>query len=255
MLKILILFAALFFFTSVTAQLSPAEEDTALYNKYDEEEYTPGLTENPIPDTVITYRNIFISPDTIQVLKKDKGHAWIKNIDSLLQDAQKNVQNSSDRKSGPSFMDGILNSDFLKTLLWLLAFSFVGFIIYRLFLSKGLFKSSTTRPVKVIEEENEDISAANYEGMVQQAYASGDYKMAIRFLFLQTLQRLNAREFIVFSADKTNSMYVNELPVTKRNEFASLALYFEYIRYGNAALTKETFDSIAIRYNTFINNI
>lgn len=253
--KLLIIFAALFFFAPVMAQLSPAEEDTALYDENDEEENIASLNNNLIPDTVITFRNILISSDTIQALRKEKGHAWIKNIDSLLRGAQKNVQNSPRKRSGPSFMDGLLNSDFMKTVLWLLAFSFVGFIIYSLFLNKGFFKTSTTRAVKIIEEESEDISAANYEELSQKAYETADYKMAVRYLFLQTLQRLNARDFIVFSADKTNSMYVNELPVAKRNEFASLALYFEYIRYGNVSLTKETFDSIAIKYNAFINKI
>lgn len=253
--KILIIFAALFFYFPVKAQLSPVEEDTAVYNEYDREENTASSPDNNvIPDTAISFRNMEISEDTIAALRKEKGHAWIKNIDSLLRDAQ-NIRNSARTNTGPSFLEGLFGSSFLKTLLWVLAFCFVGFIIYNLFLSKGFFKTTTTQFIKDNHAEGEDILADDYEPLFRKAYAAGNYKSAMRYLFLQTLQRLNARELIVFSADKTNSMYVNELSVAKRNEFASLALYFEYIRYGNIELSKETFDNIAIKFNAFINKI
>ncbi len=254
--KILIIFTALVFCIPAQAQQITPQDDTAVYNDYDNDENTASFPENDfIPDTTISFRKMEISEDTIASLRNEKGHAWIKNIDSLLHDAQNNIQISVRTNTGRSFLDGLFGSSFLKILLWVLAISFVGYIIYNLFLSKGFFKIATTQPVKAKQDKGEDIFADDYEHMYGKVYAAGNYKSAIRYLFLQTLQRLNKKELIVFSADKTNSMYVNELPAVKRDEFASLALYFEHVRYGNVSLTKETFDSIAIKFNAFINKI
>jgi Domain of unknown function (DUF4129) len=80
-------------------------------------------------------------------------------------------------------------------------------------------------------------------------------RLAMRYLFLKTLQKLNERELINFAADKTNSQYAREIPAAKRNEFANLALYYEYIWYGNVGVQKETFDGIKTKFDTFLNKI
>jgi Domain of unknown function (DUF4129) len=96
---------------------------------------------------------------------------------------------------------------------------------------------------------------SNFENLQSKAYDAGDMRMAMRYLFLKTLQKLNDRELIRFAVDKTNTAYARELPQAKRNEFASLALYYEYIWYGNIAVQKETFDGIENKFNEFLNRI
>ena len=180
-------------------------------------------------------------------------------MDSFLIDKKKQADKQTKitvrENKGSSFLDGIFNSGILQTLLWMAAISLLLFIIYKLFLSNAIF-SKRLKKVKIEVEQEEDVTLTNYyDALLRKAYNAGELRIAMRFLFLKTLQKLNDRELIRYSVDKTNSNYVKELPPAKRNLFASLALYYEYIWYGNAPVTKDTFDAIEIKFNDFLNRL
>ena len=236
-------------------------EDNVITTK----DYTSTFAEDVIQDTTVHFRDLKISPDSLKNLKENKRYAWINNIDSLLRDKQYKEDNEAQNamRKGRNLSDGLsgferfLNSGFLQLLLWLIGGSVVIFIIYRLFLSKGLFGTSGKRAKKVeeVQEEVDNNMESDFESLQCKAYAAGDLRVAMRYLFLKTLQKLNDRELIRFAADKTNSAYARELPQAKRNEFSSLALYYEYIWYGNIAVQKQTFDGIENKFNEFLKRI
>jgi hypothetical protein len=237
------------------------EDNTELETK----DYNSTFAEDVLGDTTVYFRDLMISPDSLKNWKLHKKYAWISNIDSLLRDKQRkeDEQFEDTMRKGRNLSDGLsgferfLNSGFLQILLWLIAGSVVAFIIYRLFLSKGLF-GTAGKKAKVVIQEQEDVDnnmESDFESLQRKAYAAGDLRVAMRYLFLKTLQKLNDRELIRFAADKTNSAYAKELPQAKRNEFASLALYYEYIWYGNIAVQKETFDGIENKFNEFLKRI
>jgi hypothetical protein len=228
-------------------------------------DYNSTFAEDVLGDTTVYFRDLIISTDSLKSWKENKKYAWINNIDSLLRDKQQKEDEQSEdtMRKGRNLNDGLsgferfLNSGFLKLLLWLIAGSVVAFIIYRLFLSKGLFGTAGKKAKKVVEEQEEidNNMESDFEKMQRKAYTAGDLRVAMRYLFLKTLQKLNDKDLIRFAADKTNSAYARELPQAKRNEFASLALYYEYIWYGNIAVQKETFDGIENKFNEFLKRI
>jgi hypothetical protein len=228
-------------------------------------DYTSTFAEDVIQDTTVNFRDLIISPDSLKSWKENKRYAWINNIDSLLRDKQQkedeqdenNMRKGRDLSDGLSGFERFLNSGFLQLLLWVIGGSVVAFIIYRLFLSKGIFGTGGKKAKKVVEEAEEidNNMESDFENLQRRAYAAGDLRVAMRYMFLKTLQKLNDKDLIRFGADKTNSAYARELPQAKRNEFASLALYYEYIWYGNIAVHKETFDGIENKFNEFLKRI
>ncbi len=236
-------------------------EDNVITTK----DYTSTFAEDVIQDTTVNFRELIINPDSLHSWKENKKYAWINNIDSLLRDkqqkeddeAQKAMRKGRDLNNGLSGFERFLNSGFLQLLLWFIGGSVVAFIIYRLFLSKGLFGTSGKKAKNVLEEQAEidNNMESDFESLQRKAYAAGDLRVAMRYLFLKTLQKLNDKELIRFAADKTNSAYARELPQAKRNEFSSLALYYEYIWYGNIAVQKQTFDGIENKFNEFLKRI
>ncbi|HSN62074.1 MAG TPA: hypothetical protein VLR49_14140, partial [Ferruginibacter sp.] len=192
---------------------------------------------------------------TVNYWKNKKEFRYVKNLDSLLKDLQKKQEASKENKvrmPNPSFLDSIFNAPFLKLILWTMAAIFVGVILYQLFKNKGFFK----RVDRVgVEEEvvvpDEDILEQNFDKLLQQAYTQGDYRLAIRYQFLKTLQRLRDKDRIEFSVDKTNSRYVHEVPEHWRNDFAKLILNYEYVWYGNFALTAAQYDLLQKKYTSF----
>ncbi len=226
----------------------------------DEEEINSGFAKDVKGDTLIYFNGYEISKDSVNKWKNKNEYKWIKNLDSFLLDRRKQSEKQpkitlKENKS-PSFLDSIFGSGIFQTLLWIIAVALVLFIIYKLFLSNAVFGKLSRKTTNIIEQDEEDVTQANdYDSHLRKAYNAGDLRLAMRYLFLKTLQKLNDKEMIRYSVDKTNSMYVKELAPAKRNLFASLALYYEYIWYGNATVNKETFDAIELKFNEFLNRL
>ena len=211
-------------------------------------------------DTSVNFNDFLISKDSVAALKLKKDYGWIKNIDSFLL-AQKKEDGKQAKiiikqNSGDSFLSKLFNSGILKVIMWVIAAAVVLFIIYKLFLSEAVFGRRNVKTGINLQNDEEDEDLVNdYDQLLRKAYGEGNWRFAMRFLFLKTLQKLNEKELIKYAVDKTNSAYVMELPSAKKNDFASLALYYEYVWYGKAEIGKDIFDAIENKYNNFLNKI
>lgn len=226
------------------------------YIKYDEEEeYLEQDPDDLLYDTVLAVRAIEILPDTVKYWKNKKEFAYVKNLDSLLKDSEKKEQQKKQHSSdGPNFslLEKVFNGGFVKGLLWIMAAVFVIVVVAQLIQNKGLFKK---RFAKTVEEEiaptDEAILEQDFESLIAKAKKTEDYRLATRYQFLKTLQRLKEKELIEFSLEKTNSLYVREVPERWRNDFARLILNYEYVWYGNFSLTLPQYEQLQQKYNSF----
>lgn len=241
---------------TVKAQTSFAdsimEMQDSLSANFSPDEDAPG---EELYDTILKVYPIEISPDSVAYWKNKKEFAYLKNLDSLLETSQKKDKvKNYDRSGRPnlSLLGKIFNSGFLKTLLWMMACIFIVGVLYQLFKNKGLFKD---RVEKLVEEEisdlPENILEQDFDALVQKARNEGDYRLATRYQFLKTLQRLSEKELIEFSPEKTNSLYVREVPVQWRNDFARLILNYEYVWYGKFNLTLHQYELLKQKYISF----
>ncbi len=266
--KLSLIFAVLmlmqFCVKAQTVVESPAEDSSLIFTpsaESNEENYvtedTAGrsFAKDVLGDTGITFRSLPLSYDTVSLWKNKKEYNWIKNLDSILKAKPKPSEQSSGKYAPPSARQPI-ELGFFSYILWALAAGFVIFILVKLFMSGGAFKGGGKRVKEAADNDEdyvEDINEKDFQVLKKRAYASGDMRMATRYLFLFTLQQLQQRELIRFSPDKTNSMYLNELPAAKRGGFAQLSLYYEYIWYGKAPVEPQQFDAIEIKFNEFLN--
>ncbi|RYF86874.1 MAG: DUF4129 domain-containing protein [Chitinophagaceae bacterium] len=220
---------------------------------YDEEYTTDNVyNEEESYDTIIKIHAINIPADSIAYWKNKKEFAYMKNLDSLLKASQEeelNKRRTPVDAPNVSWLREMLNSGTLKVLLWMLAAIFVLAVLYNIFSSKGMFRA---RRSQVVEEKPEvaeaDVLEQDLDSLLRKAEQDADYRLATRYGFLKILQQLKASGYIDFSPEKTNSMYVREVPVQCRNEFARTVLGYEYIWYGKAALTKEQYTQVQQQY-------
>ncbi len=263
-ISLFFVFLLLAAFVNAQANVAPGlkEDSTFLLDNSQEDETSnpSGFAKEVLSDTTINFSDFTIQRDSLVALKLRKEYSWISNIDSFLLAQKKDDSEQAKivikQSSGKSFLDSFFNSGILKTIMWVAAAALVLFIIYKLFLSEGLFGRRTVKAGVNVQTDEDDVHLGNdYEKLLRKSYAEGNWRFAMRFLFLKTLQKLNEQSMIVYAADKTNSTYVNELPLAKRNEFASLALYYEYIWYGNVEIEKTVFDTIENKFSSFINKI
>ena len=238
-------------------------DDTAFTVNDEDDENTQdadGFAKDVLGDTSVNFNELSIKLDTVAAYRKKKDYQWISSIDSFLL-AQKKEEGKESKISikentGNSFLSRFINSGMLQLFMWMIVGSIVFFIIYKLFFSEAVFgRRRTKSATKLMDEEEDDELANDYETLLRKAYEKEELRLAMRFLFLKTLQSLNQSELIKYTVDKTNSMYVTELPQAKKNDFASLALYYEYVWYGKVDIEKDIFDAIENKFNIFLNKI
>lgn len=105
-----------------------------------------------------------------------------------------------------------------------------------------LKEKKTLLPYQV-EEEN--IYRIDFERELAAALAAGDFRTAIRILYLQTLRFVTDKHWIDWQIYKTPTEYIYELkPVGLKTPFRDFTNRFLQVRYGNFKATRELFDSM-----------
>ncbi|MCK7558352.1 hypothetical protein MKQ70_26460 [Chitinophaga sedimenti] len=88
------------------------------------------------------------------------------------------------------------------------------------------------------------------------AAQEGNFRQAVRYLYLYSLDLLHRKGMVVMMADKTNADYLRELrgnPYYKT--FSLLTLAYEYVWFGHMNLGKEQFDELNGRFVAFKNEL
>lgn len=206
-------------------------------------------------DTNVTIRPVVLDVDSVKKWRNQKEYRYVRYLDSLLRKNQQQLAKPP-AISKPGFLDKILSSGILQLFLWTVAIGVIGYILYQLFLSKGFFLKRKHMPV-VSEKltEDEKFLSTDFDGLVRESCKQGNYRAAIRYLFLKTLQELSDKQLISFTIDKTNSKYVAELSPQKQPAFATLVLTYEYAWYGNLNIDKSHFTEIETRFTEFLKTI
>lgn len=137
----------------------------------------------------------------------------------------------------------------------LIAIIFVGFILARLTnADKSWFISSRNKKIggTSFMDSIENIEDPDFHSLISEAIKNREFKLAIRYFYLQMLQDLNHYGMIKWEAAKTNSDYSDEIKSEGIKErFSRSALIYEYIWYGDFELNESVFDSARESFELF----
>ncbi len=235
--------------------------DTAIYKVETpkEEEFETKTYEDAIqiPDTSLVTHAVIELKDSVELWKQEKSLAYLQKLDSLLAREQAKdeaaVNNTLDKaQKGFTFFDRLFGSAFFQFFLWFIAAAALFFILYKLFLSKGLFRKNDKEVNNVQELPDEELlQLGNYDKLIQEAMEASDYRLATRYLFLQTLKQLADKEIIFYAADKTNSEYLLQIPENLKPGFRNITRHYDYIWYGHQTIEKERFQNIQQIFKQF----
>ena len=105
-------------------------------------------------------------------------------------------------------------------------------------------KTKKTAPLNYdIEEEN--IHGIDFNIEISMALDSGDYRLAIRLLYLQTLRLLSDNKLIDWQIHKTPTEYLYEIRNSEMKPlFRELTNRFLQVRYGNYTASPELFETM-----------
>jgi hypothetical protein len=147
-----------------------------------------------------------------------------------------------------------------QTILWLVIIGgFAAVVIMYLANSNvGLFRKPN-KPIGDSEEgniETDNIFEINYQREIDKAVSNGNYRLAVRLLFLRSLKNLSDKKVIQYKQDHTNFDYLLQLHSTKYYEdFFRLTRNYEYSWYGQFDIAPEKFIIIKNDFDNFDRNL
>ena len=228
--------------TSTVAIETPVEEDTE-----NTEDTEPKIT---IPEPVV-FRQV---PDsTVRDLQKRDEFAYAN--DPSYWTRERKIQDEPRRKGFWDYFNDAFAGSAIRYITYGILIAFFLFVIYRLIVVNKLFLFYSSSKTKATDTGGDiDITDENLNEKIQKAVDDKDHRLAVRFMYLKSLQLLNERQWIRFHADATNYEYVNQMSGHKlASEFGFLTRVYDYMWYGEFALTEEQFDIVYKNFSNFYN--
>lgn len=131
-------------------------------------------------------------------------------------------------------------------------------ILFYFLQQQGVFRRRGKRVTEEMpgQEEEEMTVAGAYEQKIEAAVTAGQYRLAVRLLYLQALRILETRQLITITKDKTNADYLRALYKTQwYGSFSGITLDYEYIWYGEMVLNEEQFKQVYGQFRAFKNEL
>jgi len=102
-----------------------------------------------------------------------------------------------------------------------------------------------------ISEIEDDIELKDLLPLHEQLIAKGDYKGAVRVLYLQSIKHLNDTGAIEWKKDKTNADYLREM--RKQSSFGLFKILthtYELVWYGEFPVTEKAYHTVKKQFET-----
>lgn len=208
------------------------------YEKYFMEKWSG---ENP----VLHERNI--PPEKVAKLKKNKSFWYadheFKDEVTELPDQVADYVPLMQRTWFQTLVWLIIIGGFAATVMWFLASSQVG-----LFRKKEVKSGIETNT----DEIPEDIFAIQYQHEIEKAIRAGNYRLAVRLMYLRLLKSMSEKNIIQYKQDRTNLDYLLQLqPTGYYKDFFRITRNYEYSWYGLFDVSREAYDIIRSDFNQF----
>lgn len=157
-----------------------------------------------------------------------------------------------DRPTSPSVFVG----KGFSILLWILIIgAFIGILVWFL-MTNNLIQTRQNRKIQgqltVEEEMGDNIFEMKFSSMIEKAKQSGNYALAIRLHYLQTIRVMSDKGLIQYKLDKTNMDYIFSLYNTPHyNSFFAITRMYEFAWYGEYPVEIGQYEKIEAKFNQF----
>lgn len=140
---------------------------------------------------------------------------------------------------------GIRNHRWIGTLVeWvLIALTALAVILFLFYVAKR-FRKLPSFDHEIAINSSYRMDPQDMRKQAYEYYDTGDYRQAIRYLYLSLLLYMNKANFIVYESGKTDGEYIREIKentIEIYESFASLAKFFQRKWYGAEESTKGDF--------------
>ena len=227
----------------VIEKSAATEQDAEINIETDNKKYFLKKWETENDSFTVRQRSL---PDSLVKKMQAEDAFWYANAEFKKENRKKQKESS---------YVPLARRSWFQTLLWLIIIgSFAGFIMWWLAGSNvGLFRKKN----RIISDDGEDpdtddIFAINYQKEIDRAANQGNYRLAIRLMFLQLLKTMSEKDIIQYKQGRTNLDFLGQLIATRYYpDFFRITRNYEYSWYGRFEVTKEAYTFIRNNFNNF----
>ncbi len=235
-------------FTAPAQQPGVIDTTQAVYDDDYPSEYTG--EEEAIDFINDTLQSIYrpVPPDTLAAINIDKKFYYKAYLDSLLR-ASNTFKTPEPRKE--NFL-----AHLFRWFTWMAAIGVFVYLIFKLFLGQSALFVRNRKNINGKTTTAGEEMPKDPDELIEKAIAAGNYRLAVRYLYLNTLKSLAAGKYIEISRNKTNYEYAAEVRKHSfANDFASLTLKYEYTWYGEYPLDAKLFAQVHLEFISFNKNM
>lgn len=148
--------------------------------------------------------------------------------------------------------------DIFSAVMYVIAALFILTIIYYIVIDikKNKNKELSKKALELDNFDVDDITAVDFDPLLEEALKQGNYRIAIRIKFLRILQKLQLKNHIDWKPNKTNRKYATEISDTAlKQSFRSIANIFDRLWYGNISINEQEYNYCNTLFENFSNMI
>ncbi len=218
--------------------VGPEEDETEGVATDEENVFTPRLQEQVIRADL---RSL---PDSMKRAWKGDPEFWYADIA---------VDKEKDRDARATVP--VTRRSWFQSLLWVIVLAgftvFIGF--YLASSNMQLFRKSNPSISRQEEElDISDIFSIRYTLEIEKALQQGDYRLAIRLMYLRMLKTLAEKRIIQYQSDRTNFDYLAQLSATRYYEpFFKITRDYEYSWYGQFDVNESAYQRVKKDFERF----
>jgi len=196
-----------------------------------------------------------IVPDSsVNKLKRDEAFAYANDSAYWTKKAKEPEKRS---KGFWDYFYDFFSGSAVRTVTYIILGVVFVLIIYRIIVVNNLFMTAaSSRRKEGTEEPETEIDDNDLDAKIQAAVQERNFRAAIRFMYLKSLRSLNDKGWIRYHAQGTNNEYISQVhPYGVGNEFRFLTHVYEYVWYGEFALSEDQFYRVQQNFQHFFNAV
>ncbi len=252
------------FFYSAPLQAQTDEDSTIMITEEAKEDIADEEGDEDSDDKEYFLRKWEYAGDSLSVQQKKLSDSLVKKMQAdknfWYANAEFEKQKKKEQQKNNTAYVPLGQRPWFQTLIWFLIIGgFAAFLLIYLSGSNiGLFRRKNVISTEGEEEGEitEDIFAINYQKEIDKAAMQGNYRLAVRLMYLRVLKNMSEKNIIQYKQDKTNLDYLMQLHPTKHyTNFFRVTRNYEYSWYGKFDVSEQAYLRISSEFEQFDNEL
>lgn len=187
------------------------------------------------------------------VYEVEKTESWLSRLVNWLEQKINDLFNLNSRKKAAKYLE------VAKLIFYgLIIIAVVYFIVRAIMNGEGRWVFGKRSDKKLVQHEDVEtnIHIVDFDALISEATQKKDYRLAVRYQYLNMLKKMSNYEVISYDPEKTNLEYTYEIKnEALREQFQYASYLYNYIWYGEFLIDKTQYNNASNSFSVLLKTI